>query len=639
MGLADFLASATGRLSVEARGVIVAQAILLLDELYAHLPLKRSMYGIDPVQRLRSLRRRVDGVSELAFHREMLSIFTELRDLHTSYTLPEPFLGHVAFLPFLVEELFEGGERRYLVSKVARAVADPHFRPGVVLTHWCGVPLERAVEVSAERQPGSTSAARRARGLGAMTLRPLASMIWPDEEWIDLRYQAGAEEARELRLAWRVMPAWCRWLEDEEGAPQQPEALAGGLDRLTEVTRHAKKLLFAPDAAALAEQAAALREISAGEVGAGAVAAAAPSAALATSMPDNFSARAVETAHGPFGLVRIWSFENTTGGWERRPIRDFVEAFAAEFLRLVEALPRSGLILDLRGNPGGRIPAGERLLELLTPVPIVAAPLCLRNTPLVAELCRLAPPVIELGQWEPSVRQAAETGAVYSRGWPFLPFSRSYNNVGQRYHGPVILLVDGLCYSTTDIFAAGFQDHGIGPILGLHENTGAGGGNNWTHAILTKMLERSPLSRLEALPAEASFTVALRQVLRVGARAGAPLEDLGVVPDHLHQPTRDDLLAGNRDLIEHAAAILATMPVRALDVVSTVEAGGGLALTLTTRALSRVDVYADERPCLSLDVVDGACAARIPAAARRVELRGFEAGALVARRIVELGRG
>ena len=44
-----------------------------------------------------------------------------------------------------------------------------------------------------------------------------------------------------------------------------------------------------------------------------------------------------------------------------------------------------------------------------------------------------------------------------------------------------MLVTDAFCYSTTDIFAAGFQDHEIGTILGCHDNTGAGGANVWDH--------------------------------------------------------------------------------------------------------------------------------------------------------------
>jgi hypothetical protein len=42
------------------------------------------MHAVDPLQRLRLLRRRVSLVAnEISFHHEMTDIFTSLRDLHT----------------------------------------------------------------------------------------------------------------------------------------------------------------------------------------------------------------------------------------------------------------------------------------------------------------------------------------------------------------------------------------------------------------------------------------------------------------------------------------------------------------------------------------------------------------------------
>ncbi|MFO0760349.1 MAG: S41 family peptidase [Byssovorax sp.] len=507
--LSSFLASATGRLSVEARAAIVEQAIVLVDQIYVHLPLKRAMFAIDPVQRLRLLRRRLDAFGELAFHREMLAIFTELRDLHTSYLLPAPFRGNLAFLPFLVEPFFDAGACRYLASKVASSVDDPHFQAGVEITHMNGVPAARAAEIAAERQPGSTGAARRARGVAAMTMRPLGSLPCPDEAWVDVRYLDAQGEAREIRFSWMVMPAQDRLLDDEESDHGLPEATAGGLDLGAEVMRRARRAFFA--------QAPAEREEIAGPIAEQIAGGAAP-LAKSTRMPDNFSFRVLDGPRGPVGYLRVWSFENTGTGASSSTV-DFVEAFVAEAMRILSLLPQTGLILDVRGNPGGRIPAGERLLELLTPRPIGGAPMHLRNTPLIGELCRLSPPEIELSAWADSVDGAVETGAVYSQSHPFLPFSRRYGRIGQRYHGPVVLVVDGLCYSTTDIFVAGFQDHEVGPILGLDDNIGAGGANNFSHGALARLLSTSTPARVARLDSGASFSVAVRQVLRSGAPA------------------------------------------------------------------------------------------------------------------------
>ena len=73
---------------------------------------------------------------------------------------------------------------------------------------------------------------------------------------------------------------------------------------------------------------------------------------------------------------------------------------------------------------------------------------------------------------------ATEIGADYSQGSQMLA-DDAYNDIGQTYQGPVVLIIDALCYSTTDIFAAGFQHHGIGTILGVSANTGGGDANVW----------------------------------------------------------------------------------------------------------------------------------------------------------------
>ena len=55
--LRELVASAQP-LSTEERRRIVDQAKLLIEQLYVHLPLKRAMHAVDPVQRLKLLHRR-----------------------------------------------------------------------------------------------------------------------------------------------------------------------------------------------------------------------------------------------------------------------------------------------------------------------------------------------------------------------------------------------------------------------------------------------------------------------------------------------------------------------------------------------------------------------------------------------------
>jgi hypothetical protein len=87
------------------------------------------------------------------------------------------------------------------------------------------------------------------------------------------------------------------------------------------------------------------------------------------------------------------------------------------------------------------------------------------NTPVTAELCAK---VKDLNAWSDSINASIETGAQYSSAIPLYgdDSEDAVNESGQLYYGPVVLVTDALCYSATDFFAAGFQDHEIGTVLG-----------------------------------------------------------------------------------------------------------------------------------------------------------------------------
>ena len=158
-------------------------------------------------------------------------------------------------------------------------------------------------------------------------------------------------------------------------------------------------------------------------------------------------------------------------------------------------------------------------------------------------------------KWLRSLKRGVKDGAQYSQGFPFED-QEKYNQIGRKYPGKVLLITNAFCYSTTDIFAAGFRDHNIGPILGTDSNTGAGGANVFPWWLVDRLcadLDNSPVQ----LPSSgASFRVAIRRTTRVGENAGVPLEDFGVEPDEVHQTTLTDLTEGDVDLYAHAADLL-----------------------------------------------------------------------------------
>jgi hypothetical protein len=490
---------------------LVTQARTLLEGVYVHLALKRSMHAVEPVQRLRLLERRLDGISDLGFHQELSGIFRSLGDLHTLYELPVPYRGNVATLGILVERCVgEDGAPRFVVTRVEPALMRHGLEPGAEVLTWNGVPVERAVELGALHGGGSNPAARTARGVEALSLRPLSASPPPDEHEVLVAYRSPRGRRAELLLPWWVQPA-------EVWANQNPVATASalhGIDPAGEATRQIKRTRFGS--------------------GRGGPARALDSVVLA---------RTLRIGPRRIGYLRIYSFNVSSA-------RTFAEQLAAKLARL----PAEGLVVDIRGNPGGHVPAAETLVQLLSPEPVTSVPVSfsLTTTPLALALCRANP---QLKGWVDSIADAVETGEDYSQGFP-LSAPQELAAGLPRYAGPKVLIVDARSYSAADIFAAGWQDNGLGPILGTAERTGAGGANVWTHELLRLWLP----DQLGELPMGAGFRIALRRATRVGANVGVPLEDLGVRADVVREPTFADVTGSNEDLLAAAAGLL---PARA----------------------------------------------------------------------------
>jgi C-terminal processing protease CtpA/Prc len=604
------------QLSIQDRLRTVEQALVLIGQNYAHLPLKEAIHAVDPVQRLRLLQHQLsytpeqDLPDELAFHREMSTIFLSFRDLHTNYILPDPFKRMTAFIPFMIEEYFDDGARRYLVTRVFAGFSEPPFDAGVEVLSWNGIPIQRAVDVNGDRFAGSNQAARHARGIETLTVRALATALPPDEDRVIVEYRTSDSKVHELRVGWMVFSPDATGLAGLAEIPREI-AVAQGVDVELEMVRRAKKVLFAPQVVEaekrmLRRGAADIRKLG-----------------LTSRMPNVIEARSVDTEFGEYAYVRIRTFSV-----ER------ADDFLQEFIRLTEQLPKTGLMIDVRGNGGGLIPAGERLLQLLTPHRIQPSLFQFINTSLNLELCEGNG---FLNEWVDSLRRSVLTGSQYSSGFP-ITSPEEANNRGQRYHGPVVLITDALCYSTTDIFAAGFQDHDIGPILGVDGNTGAGGANVWTHDLLSDLFPADGRSPYRPLPGNTSMRVSIRRTMRVGASSGTPLEDLGVQPDHRHEMTRDDLLAENVDLIATAGELLAGLPVRELTVGEISASTEGLQVDMTTVGIDRLDIYADGHPVGSVEVTTNDTRLSIPVDdPSALEFRGYDDGELVVSRRLSSG--
>ncbi|SAL70733.1 Peptidase family S41 [Caballeronia arvi] len=598
-------AASRDQLDAAEREVVVDALLTAIAGAYCHLHQKRAGYANDPVQALELLRTHAADMSEAEFHMIVTGIIVDLRDAHTLYAGPTSLAGAVAQLPFLVEQYGSTDAPSFLVTKVAhgKLIADAAFRPGVLLDTWNGMPFERAVAIHADRETGGRPDARLARALESLTFRSLQYGAPPDELWVEIGFRDGPGKARrEVRIPWRIVwpgrPA-------TGVRPGAHTALRVAVSPAGEQVRRAKKLMFSGKEWRAENQ----RAEMARDAG-----------WIKTRFPDALSARTYATkALGEVGYLRIWTFD----------VGDH-EAFVAEVIRLVEQLPDTGLIVDVRGNPGGLIWAAERLLQLFTPNKVAPTRFSLVATPLTRAMAKSAFNRMELEPWIASLESAISTGEAYSQALPITDPSWC-DDVGQRYGGPVVCVADANTYSSGDLFCAGFVDNEIGALVCVGQATGAGGANVWTSHDLADALDGTDFA-LPRLPDGVSFTMAFRRAVRSGDAAGVPIEDLGIagIP---YAMTRRDVLDGNADLIDWCAQLLSGAPYSSLHV-----ALGKSGLTITTAGLDELELYVDGRPAEAARAMgDGVLKLPRPAAGAMLEVVCRKSGFVAQRRRIALG--
>jgi carboxyl-terminal processing protease len=138
-----------------------------------------------------------------------------------------------------------------------------------------------------------------------------------------------------------------------------------------------------------------------------------------------------------------------------------------------------GMVVDLRGNTGGRLETGAAVLSRFVPP----------GAPLFEEHDRSG---------RSDVRRAAEATV---------------------YCGPLVLLVDASTASMGEIFAAVLREHGAGPIIGTTTAGSVAGGKTF------------------ALPDGAALEVTVREIATAN---GHVLNGSGVAPDEVVSASEDD---------------------------------------------------------------------------------------------------
>jgi carboxyl-terminal processing protease len=154
-----------------------------------------------------------------------------------------------------------------------------------------------------------------------------------------------------------------------------------------------------------------------------------------------------------------------------------------------------GLVLDLRGNSGGRIDVGTRLLGDFLP----------NGTAIYQELDR-----------------GGATSTHSTRGT-------------SQYDLPLVVLVDGGTASMSEIFASALQEHGAATIVG------------------TNTAGSVAAAQVFGLPDGSALQVT---VFQIEAADGKPLNNVGVVPDAVVGTGDADVASGTDPVLDRAVEVL-----------------------------------------------------------------------------------
>ena len=123
--------------------------------------------------------------------------------------------------------------------------------------------------------------------------------------------------------------------------------------------------------------------------------------------------------------------------------------------------------------------------------------------------------------------------------------------------------------------------------------------------------------------------------MRSNDAEGTLVEDVGV-SGQPYDMTRRDIFGGNRDLIDHCAAMLAAQPRTRLEI-----GRRGRTLSVKAEGLDQLDVYADGHPA-GVPITPNRNGARripIPQDAREFEVVGFSQGVVRQRRRLTIATG
>lgn len=525
---------------------------LILAHIHPHIKQKELLYGLSFSQQLTQLKRANARPSSPFRHvdpnRALQRLIFRIGDPHTRLIPDATSKSVVFFLPFLVEVYWEDDTPYFLVTHTDNALTSPFFKPGIIVTHWNGYPILDFVKLLERDFSSSNPFASFDRAVERLTIRPQVAISEPLEDHVVVHFKTLDGLLKTESFYWTTFDA-------RQASSTIPTSTDNPLPVATKPSvfcgLHTEQLHSSFLKRSLYSLPNLLRAANDYE-----------------DSPINIT-REFNTSHSEFRLLeleidgstvtylRIWSFSPMS---HYPSPQSFVSSFVNQIATLISEASQECLIIDVRGNSGGFIPAAEFLLQLFTPLEITPVRAQFRKSEFLYTLLSFCPSLVPNGRRADVLSSFTEFGEFSSAH--FLSKPSSCNKIGQVFFGPIALIVDSGCYSSCEFFAAGFQDHRIGPVFGTSERTAGGGSEVWTSQYLLDCMQSfgpSKYTQIQNDLRSVDMTFSARRIIRSNANDCLDIETVGVRPCITYLQTRDDLLHSNRDMLRHVAAnLLAT---------------------------------------------------------------------------------
>ena len=530
----------------QERARLVDQTIAMLHGNYVFTPTHAINRSFDPVATLLQLRSRLinpdtgaNGTSNWNFFKYVTQIVAKIGDPHTAIHLPDEVSSYTGFLPFLIEGYFDrdAGRNRYYISHVIERAELDNVAVGDEVLALNGESADQRLNAIVSSTNGVFAPGLRfeRRYLDQLTIIPLDVSLVVDENaeslTLTLRRDGNTTEHKHVYLFSKLGLEISRGEEEMEGldrrffgdvrselfAPRstEPSAPVKG-DKLTrEELDHQPHLRI-----------------------------------------EKISLNDGEHSKKQICYIRLYAL---TSGDRAQFVDDVVkpiEARRSEF---------DGVIIDVRSCRGGSIRIADQLTARCAGESIERIKGQFRNTRLNEAYCRHRADTIKMyDAWADSIRTRAAEGLLYSAALPFgegaeldPPSSAAGNG-----NIPKLMIIDQYTASAAEVFAAGFADHELGEVLGVHPTTAGA----CSHGVrLNKLLMERVNDGNYPYDKESSIgrlKLSLCRLVRSRRSAGEIIEGKGVRADVIVPLTKSDVMGDNQDLLATAITRLMNAPKR-----------------------------------------------------------------------------